>query len=45
MGSLEKQLFYYPTVVWVTTTEHRRKQLEKACNGLKTIILTIDDIK
>lgn len=45
MDSLQRQFFYYPTVVWVTTTEHRRKQLEKACDGLKTIILTIDDIK
>lgn len=45
MESLIKQFGYYPTIVWVTTTEHRRKQLEKACEGLKTLIYTINDIK
>ncbi|MFF2752793.1 replication-relaxation family protein [Psychrobacillus sp. NPDC058041] len=45
LESLVKQYGYYPTLVWVTKTEHRRKQLEKACEGLKTKIYTIDDIK
>ena len=36
---------YYPTLVWVTTTEHRRKQLETLCKGLKTLVYTISDIK
>lgn len=40
-----KQFGYYPTLVWVTTTEHRRKQLEKACDGLKVKVYTLDDIK
>lgn len=36
---------YYPTLVWLTTTKHRKEQLENACNGLKVKVLTIDDIK
>lgn len=43
--SLVKQFGYYPTLVWVTTTEYRRKQLETLCKGLKTIVFTIEDIK
>lgn len=43
--SLVKQFGYYPTLIWVTTTEHRRKQLEELCKGLKSIIYTINDIK
>lgn len=43
--SLLKQFGYYPTIVWLTTTEHRKKQLEKACEGLKVNIYTVDDIK
>ena len=44
LESLLKQFGYYPTLVWVTTTEHRRKQLEKACEGLKVKVYTLDDI-
>ncbi|WP_144511634.1 replication-relaxation family protein [Bacillus sp. FJAT-22090] len=39
------QFGYYPTLVWVTTTEHRRRQLEMACVGLKVKVYTMDDIK
>jgi hypothetical protein len=42
--SLVKQYGYHPTLVWLTTTEHRRKQLEKESNGLKTKIYTLSDI-
>lgn len=45
LESLVKQFGYYPTIVWLTTTEHRRKQLEKACGGLKFKVYTLDDIK
>lgn len=44
LESLMKQFGYYPTLVWVTNTEHRRKQLEKACEGLKVKVYTITDI-
>ncbi|MEK3995440.1 replication-relaxation family protein [Psychrobacillus sp. FSL K6-2365] len=42
--SLVKQYGYHPTLVWLTTTEHRRKQLEKESNGLKTKVYTLSDI-
>ncbi|WP_404427329.1 replication-relaxation family protein [Ureibacillus chungkukjangi] len=44
MQSIVMKLGYYPTLIWVTTTEHRRKQLEKACEGLKVKVYTINDI-
>lgn len=45
INSLVKQYGYYPTIVWLTKTEHRKKQLEKACEGLKVKVYTINDIK
>jgi len=45
LESLSKQFGYYPTLVWVTTTEHRRAQLVKTCEGLKVKVYTLDDIK
>lgn len=45
LESLVKRYGYYPTLVWVTTTEHRRKQLEEFCEGLKVKVYTINDIK
>lgn len=43
--SLVKQFGYYPTLVWLTTTKHRKEQLEHVCNGLKVKIFTLDDIQ
>lgn len=45
LDSLVKQFGYFPTLVWLTTTEHRRKQLESACNGLNFKVFTINDIQ
>lgn len=45
LESLVKQYSYHPTLVWLTTTEHRRKQLEKECEGLKVKLYTTGDIK
>lgn len=45
LESLVKQFGYYPTLVWVTTTEHRRRQLEKASEGLKVKVYTINEIQ
>lgn len=42
--SLVKQYGYHPTLIWLTTTEHRRKQLEKESNGLKAKVYTLSDI-
>ena len=43
--SLVKQYGYPPTLIWLTTTEHRRKQLEKDSEGLKVKVYTLSDIK
>lgn len=45
MDGIERSFSYYPTLIWLTTTEHRRSQLETACEGLKFKVYTIDDIK
>lgn len=45
MQSIVLNLGYYPTLIWITTTEHRRKQLEKTCEGLKVKVYTLEDIK
>lgn len=45
MPSIALKLSYYPTLIWLTTTELRRKQLEEACSGLKFQIFTMSDIK
>ncbi|MER2111146.1 MAG: replication-relaxation family protein [Solibacillus isronensis] len=45
LDSLVKQFGYFPTLVWLTTTEHRRKQLEIACNGLNFKVFTFKDIQ
>lgn len=45
-GLLAKQLGHYPTVVWLTTTELRRQQLQDACKTLPiTKVFTLADIK
>lgn len=43
--SLRKQYGYHPTLIWLTTTEHRRKQLEMDCGGLKVKVYTLSDIQ
>ena len=45
MDNIAKQFGYYPTIVWLTTTELRRKQLKDACVGLKSEVYTFNDIK
>lgn len=45
LQSILMKLGYYPTFIWLTTTELRRKQLVEACEGLKVKVYTIDDIK
>ena len=45
MNGIVASFGYYPTLIWLTTTEHRRKQLEVACEGLKCKVYTVNDIK
>lgn len=44
-GLLEKKLFYFPRIIWLTTTELRRKKLIELCKGLpKVKVFTYDEI-
>lgn len=46
MPNVALQLGHYPVLVWMTTTELRRKQLSEACSGLPNVkIYTQNDIK
>jgi hypothetical protein len=44
-GDIKRHFGYFPTLVWLTTTELRRKQLEELCKDLPSQVLTIDDIR
>ncbi len=45
-GLITQKLGHFPTVVWLTTSELRRKQLQEACKALpNTQVYTIADIK
>lgn len=45
-GLIEEKFGHFPTIVWITTTEHRRKQLKDECEGLPAVmVFTITDIK
>ncbi|MEX3711226.1 replication-relaxation family protein [Cytobacillus horneckiae] len=44
-GELFKHLGYFPKLIWLTTTEFRRKQLTLLCKGLPYSVYTVNDIK
>lgn len=44
-GLLEKYFGYFPTLIWITTTELRRKQLNELCKDLPSKIYTLNEIK
>ncbi|MCM3728703.1 replication-relaxation family protein [Neobacillus cucumis] len=44
-GELAKHLGYFPKLIWLTTTELRRKQLTVLCKGLPYRVYTLNDIK
>lgn len=45
-GLIAESLGHFPTVVWLTTTELRRKQLREACDLLPGVkVFTMGDIK
>lgn len=44
-GILKKHFKYFPMLVWVTTSEHRKSQLLSLCEGLPVKVYTINDIK
>jgi hypothetical protein len=44
-GAFQERYKHFPTLVWLTTTEHRKKQLRAFCDGLKVEVLTMEDIR
>lgn len=45
-GSLARTLQHFPTIVWLTTTELRRKQLLEECKELPSVkVYTFNEIK
>jgi hypothetical protein len=44
-GAIREHLGYFPNLIWLTTTELRRKQLKNLCNELHCKIYTLDDIR
>lgn len=46
-GAITRKFGYFPTVVWLTSTELRRKQLKGICNelGLPAEVYTLEDIQ
>ncbi len=45
-GLIEKTLGHFPIVVWLTTTEHRRRQLEEASKVLPRFrVYTLEDLR
>jgi hypothetical protein len=44
-GAIEEHFGYFPLLVWLTTTELRRRQLKELCKALPCAVYTINDIK
>jgi hypothetical protein len=44
-GAVKEFYGYFPMLIWLTTTELRRKQLKELCEGLPCEIYTIYDIQ
>ncbi len=44
-GAMQEKLRYFPRLIWVTTTEHRRKQLIEWCEGLDCQVYLWDEIR
>lgn len=44
-GHVKEYFGYFPTLYWLTTSELRRKQLQRLCEGLPCEVYTIQDIK
>lgn len=44
-GHLANHFGYFPQLIWLTTTELRRKQLKELCTDIPCIVYTIEDIK
>lgn len=44
-GSIKEHFGYFPLLIWLTTSNFRKRQLIELCKGLPYAVYTIDDIK
>lgn len=44
-GVMKEHLGYFPLLLWLTTTELRKKKLVELCKGMPYAVYTINDIK
>lgn len=44
-GVIKEKLGYFPTLIWLTTTELRKRQLKDLCKEIPCVVYTIDDIR
>lgn len=44
-GALTDHFGYFPPLIWLTTTEHRRSQLKELCKDIPSEVYTLEDIK
>jgi len=44
-GHLAKHFGYFPKLIWLTTTELRKKQLKELCKDIPCVVYTVSDIK
>lgn len=44
-GLMKSHFGYFPSIIWLTTTELRKKKLVELCKGLPYLVYTMDDIK
>ena len=44
-GALAEKLGHFPTLIWLTTTEMRRQQLNELCESIPCIVFTTADIQ
>jgi hypothetical protein len=43
--AIEEHLGYFPLLIWITTTELRKRQLKELCKELSCLVYTINDIR
>jgi Replication-relaxation len=44
-GAFQERYKHFPKLIWVTTTEHRKKQLQNACKDLEHDVYTLEDFR
>jgi hypothetical protein len=44
-GLMQRNYYSFPKIIWLTTTEYRRKKLNELCKDLDVEVYTVEDIK